>query len=120
MNRHWDIVESNGAAARFFGLLLEGRRAHGAGNVLRLMFHPDGLRPDVENWDAVAGSLVQRVHREAIGGALDDTGRAILAEVLDYPGVPARAADAEPRSAARAGRPGHFRHREQAFRSSRR
>ena len=90
LNRHWDIVESNGAAARFFGLLLEGRTPHGAGNVLRLMFHPDGLRSAVENWDAVACSLIQRVHREAIGGALDDAGRAILAEILDYPGVPAR------------------------------
>jgi transcriptional regulator with XRE-family HTH domain len=67
LNRHWDIVETNGAAARLFALLLEGRTAHGAGNVLRLMFHPGGLRPAVENWDAVARSLVQRVHREALG-----------------------------------------------------
>jgi transcriptional regulator with XRE-family HTH domain len=90
MNRHWDIVATNDAASRFFGMLLGGRTPPGAGNVLRLMFHPDGLRPFVENWEAVARSLVRRVHREAIGGALDETGRQLLSEILAYPGVPAR------------------------------
>ena len=90
MNRHWDIVSTNDAASRFFGMLLGDRPRQGAGNVLRLMFHPDGLRPFVENWEAVAHALVRRVHREAIGGALDDEGRQLLSEVLAYPGVPAR------------------------------
>ena len=90
MNRRWDIVATNDAASRFFGLLVDGRTPHGAGNVLRLMFHPDGLRPCVDNWEAVAQALVRRVHREALGATRDDAGRALLAEVLDYPGVPAR------------------------------
>jgi hypothetical protein len=90
MNRRWDIVATNDAAARFFGLLLAGRTPHGAGNVLRLMFHPDGLRPCVDNWEPVAQALVRRVHREALGATPDDAGHALLAEVLDYPGVPAR------------------------------
>jgi transcriptional regulator with XRE-family HTH domain len=89
MDRHWDILTVNGAATRFFGMLLDGRTPHGEGNILRLMFHPAGLRPVVENWNAVAQTLVRRVHREAVGGALDDEGRALLAEVLHYPGVPA-------------------------------
>ena len=45
MNRHWDIVANNTAATRFFGMLLDGRTPEGAGNILRLMFHPEGLRP---------------------------------------------------------------------------
>jgi transcriptional regulator with XRE-family HTH domain len=90
MNRHWDIVATNGAAARFFSMLLEGRSPQGAGNILRLMFHPDGLRPVVENWEAVAQSLVRRVHREALGGTLDEAGRELLSEVLHYPDVPKR------------------------------
>ena len=32
------------------------------------MFDPAGLRPFVANWEAVAEALVQRVHREALGG----------------------------------------------------
>jgi hypothetical protein len=70
-------------------MLLGGRTPSCAGNVLRLMFHPDGLRPFVENWEIVAQALVRRVHREAVGGALDAAGRQILSEVLAYPGVPA-------------------------------
>jgi transcriptional regulator with XRE-family HTH domain len=88
MDRGWNIVKANRAAARFFGLLLEGRTPAGAGNVLRLMFDPDGLRRSVENWDAVARALVQRVHREALGGVLDDDARTLLEEVLAYTGVP--------------------------------
>jgi transcriptional regulator with XRE-family HTH domain len=88
MNRRWDILTTNDAATRFFGLLLDRRAPTSAGNVLRLMFDPEGLRPCVENWEAVAQSLVRRVHREAVGGALDDQVRALLAEVLRYPGVP--------------------------------
>jgi hypothetical protein len=51
------------------------------------MFHPDGLRPCVTNWEAVAASLVQRLHREAVGGVLDDSARKLLPEILDYPGI---------------------------------
>ena len=90
MNRHWDIVETNDAASRFFAMLLDGRTPHGAGNVLRLMFHPEGLRPCVDNWEEVAHALVRRVHRETLGGTLDVKGRELLSEVLNYPSVPSR------------------------------
>jgi transcriptional regulator with XRE-family HTH domain len=90
MNRRWDIVQTNRAAARFFRMLLGERTPPDPGNVLRLMFHPEGLRPCVEHWETVAQALVRRVHREAIGGTLDEPGRQLLAEILAYPGVPAR------------------------------
>src|SRR6185295_4496266 len=88
MNRTWDILRGNGAAARFFRLLLGARAAAGPANVLRMMFHPDGLRPFVANWEAVAEALVCRVHREAVGGVPDEATKALLAEILSYPGVP--------------------------------
>jgi transcriptional regulator with XRE-family HTH domain len=88
MNRTWDIQRSNGAAARFFGFLLGAGLAAQPANVLRMMFHPDALRPFVTNWEAVAEALVRRVHREAVGGVPDDATRKVLAEILSYPGVP--------------------------------
>ncbi len=115
INRHWDVLATNGAATRFFGLLLDGRTPHGAGNILRLMFHPEGLRPVVDNWEAVAQALVHRVHREAVGGALDATGRALLAEVLDYPDVPARWRVPDPGVPLVPVVPVSFRHGEQRF-----
>jgi len=89
MNRHWDLVSSNVAARIFFSFLLgELGEAAPAPNVVRLMFHPDGLRPYVTNWEVVASSLIQRVHREAVGGLADEATRRLLDEVLGYPGVP--------------------------------
>ena len=90
MNRHWDLVQVNEAARRFFGLLLGDRAAAGPANVVRLMFDPNGLRPYVSNWELVAETLLQRVHREAIGGVPDAATERLLAEVLAYPDVPKR------------------------------
>ena len=89
MNRWWDIVSSNDAAQGLFATLLAGA-PHSAepANVVRLVFHPDGLRPWIRNWDEVAGALVQRVHREAVGGVIDERTRALLQEALSHPGVP--------------------------------
>lgn len=87
MNRSWDIIRTNDAAIRFFSMLL-GREATGKANVLRLMFDPEGLRPYVRNWEAVAEALVERVSREAVGGVKDEATVALLDEVLRFPGVP--------------------------------
>jgi transcriptional regulator with XRE-family HTH domain len=90
MNRHWDILETNRAARRFFGLLLGERASAGPVNVVRLMFSSNGLRPFVNNWEAVAEALIQRVHREAVGGVADPATARLLQEVLAYPDVPKR------------------------------
>src|SRR4029450_10680537 len=50
---------------------LRGERVSRPINGVRLMFDPDGLRPHIANWDEVAGMLIQRVHREAVGGTAD-------------------------------------------------
>jgi hypothetical protein len=63
------------------------------------MFDPKGLRPYVTNWAAVAEALVQRVHREAVGGIRDETAAQLLDEVLAYPGVPKRWTRLDPEAA---------------------
>jgi transcriptional regulator with XRE-family HTH domain len=91
MDRDWDIRFTNAAATRFFGFLQAGHDAAppGPANVMRMMFHPHGIRRYVANWPDVAEALVRRVHRESIGGVTDERARRILDEVLAYPGVPA-------------------------------
>jgi transcriptional regulator with XRE-family HTH domain len=81
MDRGWDIRHTNTAARRFFAFLGSGQPARPPepANVLRRMFHPDGVRRHVTNWPEVAEALVRRARREAIGGTTDE---------LDYPGVP--------------------------------
>src|SRR5262249_16150666 len=77
-------------AKRFFGLLLGERTSAEPRNVLRLMFDPAGLRPHVENWEAVAETLIQRARREALGGVSDPVAVGLLEEVLGYQDVPKR------------------------------
>ncbi|WP_042391820.1 helix-turn-helix domain-containing protein [Streptacidiphilus carbonis] len=97
MDRDWNIRHGNAAAARFAAFLQAGRTAAppGPANVLRRMFHPDGLRRHVTNWPEVAEALVRRARREAIGGVADERAARILDEVLAYPGVPASLASAD-------------------------
>jgi transcriptional regulator with XRE-family HTH domain len=88
MDRHWNVLTTNSAASAFFGWLLGDREIEQPPNVVRLIFDPDGLRPHVVNWDAAAEALLQRVHREAVGGVPDQETLALLERVLSYPGVP--------------------------------
>jgi transcriptional regulator with XRE-family HTH domain len=88
MDRHWNVLSTNAAAGGFFGWLLGGREIEAPPNVIRLIFDPDGLRPHVANWDDAAEALLQRVHREAVGGVPDHETIALLERVLTYPGVP--------------------------------
>jgi transcriptional regulator with XRE-family HTH domain len=90
MDRHWNLMLTNAAAASMFTWLLGDARSRRPANVLRLMFDQDGLRPHVANWEQVGEALVQRVHREAVGGVPDADTQALLEEVLALPGIPAR------------------------------
>ena len=93
MDRHWNILQQNDSAKRVLGLFLDQAavaRLPGPPNAVRLTFHPDGLRPCIANWEALAGPLIQQIHREAVGGIPDAGTRRLLEEVLGYPGVPAR------------------------------
>jgi transcriptional regulator with XRE-family HTH domain len=90
LDRHWNIVLANTAAEAMFGWLLRGAAPQHPGNVVRLMFDPDGLRPFVANWDQVGEALIQRVHREAVGGGFDAQTATLLREVLALPGIPDR------------------------------
>src|SRR5262245_22488827 len=71
MDRHWNLLTSNAAAVKFFASLVSLPSAGPPPNVIRLMFDPSGVRPYVANWESVAFALVQRIHREALGGVPD-------------------------------------------------
>ena len=90
MDRHWNLIETNRGAERFFARLLPASPGAGPPNVVRLMFDPRGLRPFVANWEEAAGALIRRVHREALGGVPDDATARLLEEVLAFPDVPRR------------------------------
>ena len=84
LDRYWNIVDRNAAARALFAWLLGDDG--GTGNLVLNIFGP--LRPYVANWDEAAEVLVQRVHREAVGGVPDARTSALLEEALAFPGVP--------------------------------
>ena len=88
MDRRWDVLMSNEAAPRFFNHFIDLAAREGPRNMLHLIFDPRGMRPFVADWDSVARSLLQRVHRESVGHVLDGETRHLLDELLAYPDVP--------------------------------
>lgn len=88
IDRNWDLVLANAATARLTGLLPDPAAAAAAarGNVLRLLLHPDGLRPHVLNIGEVTTVLVDRLRREVGHHGGDPELAALLDEVSGYAG----------------------------------
>jgi hypothetical protein len=88
MDRYWNVLMTNDAAPRFFNHFIDMAARATPRNMLHLIFDPQGMRPFVDAWDNVARSLLQRVHRESVGHALDDATRQLIDALLAYPDVP--------------------------------
>lgn len=97
MDRYWNVFMRNDAAPRFFNAFFDLDARPEPRNMLHLMFDPAAMRPFLVNWEEASRSLIQRLHREAVGHTLDDRTRDLLTSLLAYPDVdPAlRAARAE-------------------------
>ncbi len=97
-DRHWNVVMANAAFVRFLTVIL-GKEPTGLFplrvsapprlNVLHLLFDPDGLRRVIVNWEAIAKALLNEAYRR-LAWARDDTLKKLIADILSYPGVPAR------------------------------
>jgi transcriptional regulator with XRE-family HTH domain len=85
----WNIVMRNEGARRMFDLIRGPVADDRTVNVMRTVFHPNGLRPFIANWEELAECLMHSIHR-----LVDATGSAaaiqLRDELLSYPGVPAR------------------------------
>ena len=87
MDRYWTVLMTNRSAPRFFSRFTDLSARKAPRNMLHLVFDPDGLRPCIADWPSVAESLIQRVHREAVGRVIDDRTKALLAALMAYPDV---------------------------------
>ena len=85
LNRRWDLLRTNRAAARVAEFLVGGS-AHA--NMLRQFFDPADLRSVVANWEEVASDLLRHLHDEIVAAPFDARGPALLDDLLKYPGVP--------------------------------
>ena len=89
LDRHWNIIMANGAMNRLTRLFLPGAKAEEAGapNIMRLTYHPKGLRSWIVNWEETASAYIQWLHRDLLRTG-DEKIAALLDELLSYPGVP--------------------------------
>ena len=94
VDRDWNLVMQNTASQRFFGLLgdpavIWARTCpDGRPNVMRLTFHPEGLRPFIANWELLGPAMLNRLRREAAMLSGPHGLSALLEELLAYPGIP--------------------------------
>jgi len=89
LDRYWDILLGNEGTGRFMGVFMEAAEVEALGppNAMRLIFHPQALRPYIVNWQATAAALIQWLHRDLLRSA-DPGTRLLLDELLAYPEVP--------------------------------
>ena len=85
----WNVVMGNEGASRIFDLFTDQERDDVNCNVMRTVFHPQGLRRYILNWEELAECLVNSLHRQVAATGSDAMAR-LRDELLGYPGVPAR------------------------------
>ncbi len=92
----WNLVQTNTAIDRLLALLAPGgnpaalwQRISGDAprNLMKLTFHPQGLRALIQNMDELGPALLARAIREA---RESEAAAEVLATVLAYPGIPPR------------------------------
>ena len=87
----WDVVSMNDAFTRLFAFFIDPPfDPIVAQNVMHSLFHPQGVRPYVTNWEEVAGFLIDRLYRESIVELETSESRKLLNALFAYPGVPSR------------------------------
>lgn len=91
IDRYWNLILTNDAATRLLIAFLDPDQLQirfnvdGKINLMRVLFHPQGLRSFIVNWEKLAGRLLQRVQREAM--TEDEQSTRLLNELMSYPGV---------------------------------
>jgi transcriptional regulator with XRE-family HTH domain len=108
VDRHWNLVLANDSV----GFLVEGvapELLEPPANALRATLHPRGMAPRILNLAEWSAHLVHRLRREvALTG--DEELEALLAEVLEYPGVEAELPAGEELAAGEIVLPLHLAH----------
>jgi transcriptional regulator with XRE-family HTH domain len=86
LDRYSNCLMWNKASAELLAAMVDPSLITEHGNLLRMTFHPIGVRRFIVNWDEVAHHLLGRAERE-LGSAKDDEAAgALLAELRGYMG----------------------------------
>lgn len=93
VDRAWNLITANAAMGRVLEVAGEPEQrwqrvcGDGPRNVMKMTFHPEGLRPLIVNVDEIAPQFLARTAREALEHPeVQD----VLDEILRYPGLPSK------------------------------
>lgn len=98
VDRHWNLIEANGAIGPFLAGVEDASLLGPPLNVLRLTLHPKGLAPRIANLAEWRSHLLERLRRQN-DAAADPVLGALEAELERYPSGP-RTSTALPHSQA--------------------
>jgi transcriptional regulator with XRE-family HTH domain len=93
VDRYWNLLLANQGATRLLDAFIAPDKLHslfyvdGKINLMRVFFHPLGLRPSIVNWESCANHLLQRLHRETLIERESDLSAVLLKELMSYPDV---------------------------------
>jgi transcriptional regulator with XRE-family HTH domain len=86
LDRYSTVLMGNSAAAQLLGAVVDPSLLTEHTNMLRLAFHPLGVRRWIVNWDEVVRHLLGRAERELTALTGDEHAAALLAELRGYVG----------------------------------
>jgi hypothetical protein len=89
LDRFSNCLMGNKEAGVVMARLVEPHLLPAGANMLRAVFHPDGMRRWIVNWAEVGSHLLDRAERELSHGAADPRGLQLLAELRELGAVPA-------------------------------
>lgn len=101
IDRRWNLVRANRPATALTAILFPEPPGWAAPtlNVMRLNFHPDGLRRHMVGWESTAATLLRRLERDVASHPHDRDLRDLLEEIRGYPMVSSLPRHAGPSSA---------------------
>ncbi len=94
VDKCWNLVMGNRATLNLFNEFIDMEATwkeidqDDDKNILRMLFHPKGLRPYISNWEAVASQTLNRARREHMNMGGDPKAEKILEEITEYEGFP--------------------------------
>jgi hypothetical protein len=87
VDRGWNLMAANEAAGRLIGRLPAPTQLL-AGNIARLVCHPDGLRRASSDWEVAAGTVLRRVQSERAAHPTNTGLADLFEEISSYPDAP--------------------------------
>jgi transcriptional regulator with XRE-family HTH domain len=93
IDRYWNLLLTNQGARRLLDTFIAPEKLHslfytdGKINLFRVMFHPQGLRPFIVNWESIASHSLQRLDREMLVERESDLSTMLMNELMSYPDV---------------------------------